>query len=206
MKSKFIAAVGLFLPIALLHAQGAPMPAPDIVVIGAHLDQVMQPKSFTDTVVECVNQPVCKAALDFAASYVGVDSSSITTVAANIINVRHPGEESYMTYALPQGYEYCRSQIRTISVVPNTGDRASVMSASANNDRVDVYTWTPRQNMGQGRSWVEADFTIIGVNNIVANQYRAAGKCNGSVQHQIVSCRGGSGVNHGQPACGTIQD
>lgn len=86
------------------------------------------------------------------------------------------GEEGHYSLEVPAGYVYCCSSIRTISVVPATGDRASVMGATSNGRDIAVYTWTPRQGIGQGRSWVEADYTLYGVKKSLADKYRSEGK------------------------------
>ena len=45
--------------------------------------------------------------------------------------------------ALPTGYRYKMSTIRTISVTPEEGDRASVMGVSSNKEGVGVYSLDP---------------------------------------------------------------
>ncbi len=175
----------------------------DLIVIQVKLDQVMQPKSVTDTLVECTKSPICKAALDAAAAYVGVDSSKITSAVA-LIGQSKAGEESNFSYKLPSGYQYCRAKIQTVSVVPASGDRASFMSITGTAREVGVYTWTPVLGLGQGRSWVEADFTIVGVRDALVQQYRSSGVCN--AKYVRAECRGATGVNKGSPACGVITD
>lgn len=201
---KFVISCFLVTP-ALLFAQSAQKIAPDFAVVKTKIDQTMQPISVTEALSECIHDPVCKGAIDAASTLVGVDSNAFTT-ALGLINHQNRGEESWTTIALPIDYEYCRMKISTISVVPATGDRASYMSVAAHPTSVGVYTWTPRQGLGKGRSWVEADFTVIGVGKWVADKYRAEGKCNSSKEHAVVSCRGASGTNHGQSACGNLND
>lgn len=175
----------------------------DLVVIKVKLDKVMQPKSITDTAVECTKNPVCKMALDAAAAYAGVDSTMVTSAVARI-DQKKPGEEGFFTYYLPEGYRYCRAKAETVSVVPKTGDIASFMSIRANDQNVGVYTWTPRLQPWEGRSWIEVDFTIIGVRNDLIDQYRTRGICKANFIH--ADCRGGEGISKGQPACGVITD
>jgi hypothetical protein len=82
------------------------------------------------------------------------------------------------------------------------------MSATAVKGGVGVYTWTPKQGVGGGKSWIEADFTVTGVRKDVAEKYRKAGTCRevGPKGNNLVRCRGGKGVNKGQPACGNVED
>ena len=148
----------------------------DFVATSAKVDPVMQPKQPGDVFKECANNQACSE-----------------------------GEEGHFTIQLPQGYVYCRASIRTVSVVPATGDRASLMSATTNERGVGIYTWTPKQGVGQRRSWVEADYTVYGVKSDLAEKYRTESKCKPPGKN-IINCRGATGVNHGLPACGSVDD
>lgn len=175
----------------------------DLTVIKVKLDQVMQPASLTSVVHDCTTNPACKFALDAAAAYVGVDSSLITSAVAQIQKSRN-GEDGDFHYILPAGYQYCRAMVETVSVVPKTGDKASLMSITGSNRDVRVQTWTPRLGLLDGKSWVEANFTIVGVRDKLAQQYRSNGVCKDKYLRAV--CRGGSGINNGSPACGVITD
>jgi hypothetical protein len=150
------------------------------------------------------NNATCRALVDTAAVYLGVPPGRVSAAMAIVPQARRAGEEGWYTVKLPAGYKYCRSTIRMISVVPATGDRASVFSARANQDNIGMYTWTPKQGLGGGRSWVEAIVTLYGVRNDKADQYRAAGTCK-PYGMLLLSCRGARGVNKGTPACKTVQ-
>ena len=175
----------------------------DLTVIQVKLDQVMLPKSATDTFVECTKNQACKVILDAAAAYIGVDSSKITSAVA-LISQSKAGQEANFSYQLPAGYQYCRAKVETVSVVPASGDRASFMSITGSAREVGVYTWTQRAGFGQGRSWVEANFTIVGVRDELLQQYRSSGVC--KERYLRAECRGATGVNKGSPACGLITD
>jgi len=179
--------------------------AQDYIVIKAKLDNVMQPKDAGDVVLDCVHSIACAALIDKAATMAGVPPGAVSAGFALVPRFESVGEETHIKFALPAGYGYCRSQIQTISVVPATGDRASLMSVTPEEDGVRVYTWTPRQGFGGGRSWVEANFTIVGVREDIAYEKRNSGTCRG-YGVEIINCRGASGVNNGRPACGTISD
>jgi len=178
----------------------------DFVVISAKVDQTMSPKSLTETALDCVKNAACKAALDSLAAMWGIESSLVSSLAASITTEKK-GEESWVGIKLPTGYEYCRSAIRTVSVVPATGDRASYMGVSADKPGLSVYTWTPKRHVGEGRSWVEADFVVTGVKTAAAQKYRESGKCNANaLPRTVVQCRGAAGVNKGLNHCGTYND
>jgi len=186
-----------------LFSMGTANASDNLVVIKVRLDQTMNPLSATQAFEDCTKNPVCKTVIDGAAAYVGTDSSYVTTAIAAVTASRQ-GEESNFDYKLPAGYQYCRAKLETISVVPNAGDRASAMSVRGNERSLGVYTWTPRLGLGQGRSWIEADFTLVGVKDEMVGKYRDSGQCKS--QYLIVDCRGGSGINKGAPACGVSSD
>lgn len=173
------------------------------VVIQAKLDNVMQPKSVTEGVQDCLKDSKCKAAVDEAFAQFGVPSSPVTSALASIPRAERKGEEGFFDFHLPAGYSYCKSNIAVVSVVPIDGRRASLLSASSNPRGVSAYTWTPRRNPGQGRSWVEANFTIMGVKDALAEKEYAAGTCKrpGST---VINCRGNGGGD--RPACGVATD
>lgn len=182
----------------------------DLTVIKVKLDQVMQPASLTTVFHDCTTNPTCKAALDGAAAYVGVDSRMITSAIANIQKAR-VGEDGDFHYTLPAGYQYCRAMAETVSVVPASGDKASLMSLTGSNRELRVQTWTPRLGPGEGQSWVEANFTIVGVRDNLVEQYRASGVCKGNYLRAV--CRGAAGSgrpafngNPASPACSKITD
>ncbi len=185
--------------------QASMLYAQEFVTIAVKLNQVMEPKSITTVGQECANDPLCKNILSKAAQTLGVPPGLVSAALALIPKAERVGEEGRYTYQLPTGYKYCRSEIETVSVVPATGDRASVMSARALDNGIGVYTWTPRRGLGDGRSWVEANFTIIGVRDDLAQRYRTAGTCK-PVGNLVIDCRGAKGVNKGKPACGTVRD
>jgi len=184
----------------------APPPSrPEFIVANVRLDRVKDPKNAFDLIEDCKKNPLCVGAIDLAASTLGVPPGTITAGAAAIPNLRSEGEEFWFTYHLPQGYSYCRSRIVTTSVVPNTGDRASVLSAMSEERGINGYTWTPRLQSWEGRSWLEADFILYGVADEVRAQHVAAGRCRVHGQ-RLIDCRGGEGVNKGMPACGVSED
>jgi hypothetical protein len=198
----WIRSLVLSLSIVFLAAPQMARAQNEFVAVSHKVDPVMQPKQPTDAIAECAKDPICSTVAKTAASYIGVSPNLVTAAMALIPPPKHVGEASYFSISLPGGYQYCKAHIQTISVVPATGDRASLMNVSTNVSGVAIYTWTPRQGLGQGRSWVEADFTVIGVRNDLADKYRAAGTCQ-PYGKLIVSCRGARGINKGLHYCAT---
>jgi hypothetical protein len=103
-----------------------------------------------------------------------------------------------------EGYKVCHVQVRTVSVVPASGDRASLFSLTATSNGVSIYTWTPRQKTGQGRSWYDGYVAITFVKASLYPQYLTAGKCTiPATGKKAYACRGAKGVNKGLKACGS---
>lgn len=212
MKTSFVRSALIALGL-LGMAQGAG--ASDVIVIKTKLDVERQPKNEISVVSDCIHNPACLALIDAAASMAGAPPGAVSVVLADIPRFETEGEETRIRYELPAGYFYCKSKIETISVVPATGDRASLMTATRNSSSgyvgIDVYTWTPVLPFGQGRSWVEADFTIIAIREGAAySNYSDKAACvpllDSSNTKDLMSCRGSRGVNKGMPACGTVTD
>lgn len=180
--------------------------ADEFVTVGVKLNRVMAPKSITAAAQECAKDPLCKQVVSKAGELLlGIPPKAISVALALIPQAHRAGEEGWYTFTLPNGYVYCRSEIETVSVSPASGDRASVMGASSIDNGVTVYTWTPRQGVGGGRSWVEANYTLVGVRADVAEKHRQAGICK-QPGRVLVSCRGAKGINKGMPACGSVRD
>ena len=177
----------------------------DYAVIKARLDNTRQAKQWVDTVFDCANNPECTALVDAGASYLGAPPGLVTAFLAVIPQNQIIGEETRTRYELPPGYQYCKSKVETISVIPATGERASFMSATRRGNGIDVYTWTPRLPPGQGRSWVEANFTIMGIKDFSLAQAAGCVFPLGSEKY-LLECRGASGVNKGLAACSTYTD
>ncbi|SDY99773.1 hypothetical protein SAMN04487939_11190 [Lysobacter sp. yr284] len=190
----------LFVCAGTSHAASTPF-----VVVRQTIDSVMAPKTPIDVFVECANNATCRGLADAGGSYLGMQPGEISAALARVPAPRRAGEESWISIELPTGYQYCRSSIRTISVVPASGDRASVMGATSNPRGVGVYTWTPKGKFGDGRSWVEAEYTVYGVRDDLAERKRAQGACR-PIGGELISCRGARGVNKGMPACGLKED
>ncbi len=191
--------------VALLVMLSTPALASDFVVTKALINQVMQPKNAIEVIQDCAKNAVCRSAVDAGATALGAPPGAVTAAVVAIPRAERKGEEGFYTFALPKGYQYCRSAIETVSVVPATGDRASYMSASSQKSAVAVYTWTPKQGAGKGRSWVEANLTIYGVSDSAADANRAQGRCR-PIGQKLIECRGAKGVNKGLPACGRAAD
>lgn len=119
----------LTLMLAVAWSSVTPANAQEFVVTTTKVNPVMRPKNVTDAMVDCANSAVCRSVVEAGAAYLGVPRGTVSAALASVPRAQRSGEEGRYAIRLPRGYEYCRSRIRTISVVPATGDRASVMSA-----------------------------------------------------------------------------
>ena len=177
----------------------------DIVVTTHHIDAVREARTPWDEVQNCLKDQACAAAVKLIAGQIGVPDNAVRLAdAAAIYSAKAEGEETrYTIRALPDR-RICAVKVRTISVVPATGDRASLFSISATADSVGIYTWTPRQGIGAGRSWYEGNVFVLHVRAALQQEASKAGKCtvppSGNTNYE---CRGASGVNHGLAACGS---
>jgi hypothetical protein len=179
--------------------------AQDIKAMQITVDAERKAKSEWEALAECTKNPVCKTVVDAAFASAGIDSST-TTTAISQISQKAQGENTNYTFAMPAGYQYCRSTVAFKSVIPATGNRASYANFWVQDNAVRVYTWTPRRHAGQGKSHILAELTVLAVKNDAGDAARAAGKCKKNDTHSIVVCRGARGVNKGKPACTTATD
>lgn len=175
----------------------------ELIVMKVKLDQAMQPTNITDSDAGCASNSACKAVIDAAAEFVGVSSSVMKSAVAPIQQTRLNEADNFY-FSFPDGYQYCRIMVETVSVVPETGDKAALMSIAGANRNLRVKTWTPRLDLSQGRGWIEANFIIVGVRNDMVPKYHSNGVCKDKYVRRI--CRGASGINNGSPACGIITD
>lgn len=103
----------------------------------------------------------------------GADPTTVALIASVIPKASQSGEDTYYELGIPQGYVFCAARINVTSVVPETGDRASVIDAGnrINGRTFDVHTWTPVRQLGEGRSWVDADVTVISIRSEYFDEY-----------------------------------
>jgi len=114
------------------------------------------------------------------------------------------GEETNYVVPVEPGYVYCATRLKVISIVPADGDRASVINAAVNSNELQMTTWTPVRQFGEGDSWVEGDIQVYGIKAEYLDEFVAKGVCKKITQQTpIISCRGvatcGAGVSHGDP-------
>lgn len=190
--------------------------APDLVVTSFKVDDTRNAQSIVDKVGECLNSDSClkviKAIVEAAGQKQGSgnpsSSSSTQGMAAAAAETIVPalshniqGEETRTTLTLPAGYVYCHASVNPISAVPAGGDRASHLSVNARPNGIGVYTWVPRSGVGGGNTWMEADFSVVGVRQEVADKYFADGRCKQTTaEREILVCRGRDG-GKGLPGC-----
>ena len=178
--------------------------APDVVVTAHHINPVRDARTPWDEVQNCMRDPACAGAVEAIAKEIGVPAGAVSVAGVGpAFTAKAEGEET--RYAIPAlgGRKVCRVQVRTTSVVPATGDRASLFSLSAIRSGVAIYTWTPRQGIGAGRSWWDGMVFVAHVKDALADDYARSGRCSvPEAPSAAYQCRGSSGVNHGLAACG----
>lgn len=173
----------------LTQAQGTPF-----VVASTHIDQVRSPKNVFDKIRECSNNNLCSNMLKAVEIYYQIPPGSTATVAAKFSGATR-GEGWGADMILPNGYLYCGSSMKMISIVPHDGPRGSLFRGAVARNGIHLETWTPIRPPGAGRSWVEADVTLIGVREDLAAQAQKKGQCKSFNERNIWYCRGGGCVN-----------
>lgn len=172
------------------------------VAISARINPVMEPRGLDDAIAACQQLALCRNAVATAAVTVGLDPTLVAVGMAELGKLsRQPrSEEGSYEIWLPAPYLFCRATVETTSVVPSKGARGSILQVKSIDEGLWVYTWTPKQTYGEGRSWVDAVATVVGV----LPEYRqdAIGKrlCNPPGQ-LFMNCRGAFGGGDRQP-CG----
>jgi hypothetical protein len=180
-------------------------PEPDIVVTAHHIDAVRDARTPWDELQNCLRDPACAGAVDAIATQIGIPAGTVGVGGAgSAFTAKQDGEETRYSIPALTGRKVCRVQIRTTSVVPATGDRASLFSLSALRSGVAIYTWTPRQGIGAGRSWWDGTVFVAHVKDGLADEYASSGRCTvPEAPAAAYQCRGASGVNHGLASCGS---
>lgn len=112
------------------------------------------------------------------------------------------GEETHYVLPVERGYAYCATRIRVTSIVPYSGERASVINVAVNPTELQMTTWTPVRHYGEGNSWAEGDVQVYGIKPEYLNEFVANGVCKNVTSHiGILSCQGSdcTGITHGNP-------
>lgn len=176
---------------------------PEFVASKIRVDQVMQPKNMLTVASECNNNNSCKAAAKAISAYFELPVDKTITAMAYLAPTRE-GEGWNSTMSLPSGYVYCSSSMQMISITPHDGPRGSLWRGATDPKGLYLEAWTPTQGFGGGRSWVEAEVTLIGVRQDLASKMIANGKCNSSAAGRTIwycrggGCEGGSIRDNGQ--------
>ncbi len=185
---KFIAiglvGLSLFLVDGVAHSQSS-----DFVVTNVYIDNVRQPKSVLDIARDCANNPGCAVFLNAVDNYFQIPVSRFVSAGAALAP-RQQGEGTYVTATLPSGYAYCKATMKMTSIVPHDGPRGSLFMAMSKPNGLYYETWTPVQGLGQGRSWVEAGISILGIRQDLAASSYASGTCY-RPERALWYCRGG---------------
>lgn len=169
---------------AMVSAQSS-----DFITANIYVDNVRAPKNVLDIARDCSNNPACVAIFKAADNYFQVPASKVVSIAATLAP-KSVDEGTYVFAKLPPDYTYCKSTMHMVSIVPHDGPRGSTFMGQSRDDGLYYETWTPKQPIGGGRSWVEAGISILGVRRELASEFYASGKCY-SPQRVLWYCRGG---------------
>ena len=165
----------------------------DYKVSKMHLERTQQAKNLLNGITDIKNSPVAMVAINAAASYLEVSPAVVTIALKAIPTGSVAGEEGHYFVPVEPGYKYCRSRSTVISINPPSGNRASVLNATAGDTGISIYTWTPRKGLGGGRSWVEAEFELTSVRNDLYDQSVKAGICKPAKGRALLRCKGNCG-------------
>lgn len=165
-------------------------------------DQVMGQKDVLDNLRDAANNPIASRLLETAGAYVGIPpnwTKAVLTVAKLHQQQGQEGQLYHLNY--PQGYTICRADIRLVSIVTLSGPRGSTWLTQIQPDKLYIEAWTQRTNFG-GRTWVEADYSIVLVEQAKAAELRSRGICAAPPPGNAFRCRGNGTGGDGLPACG----
>lgn len=162
-----------------------------------HINPVMKPRGLEDAVRECLQDRICRQMLDAAAASLGIPTEAIAVAHVASMRTSRNGEDTRFIIAPPEGYKVCRVSVRTVSLAPRSGDRASLLGVSATSERVSASTWTPKQGYGKGRSWYDGYLTVLFV---PVHDQRTQCAISSNVSRMV--CRGDGRSKHRQQACG----
>ena len=187
MKTQIKLSIKTLLILAICSTNGSWAQSP-FVVTQTKIDEVRTPKNGFDAARDCSDSSLCSALLSAASEYFQVPIDSVVSGMA-LFSSRQSGEGTTMTIYLPDGYRYCRSEVKMVSIVPNEGSRGSTLMVRAMRRGIAVETWTPILGLGEGRSWVEADITVFGVHESISD-LSVVNRCHPATGRSILTCRG----------------
>lgn len=164
-----------------------------------HIDSVREPHGWEYYLKSREGQVITSA----VASYMGINPAYVYLAINTLPTATVKGEETFYDLLVPDGYVYCGSRVRVISIVPNSGSRASTINVTVfpNPDKLGIYTRTPVLGLGQGRSWVEADVEVYGILPEYYEEFKKKGICASSSPATILlNCSGNpcDGFAHGR--------
>ena len=163
-------------------------------MIATHIDQVREPNSIFKFAQDCVDSAVCAGLLTVASDYYNLPLDKVVVSAAGLSGNKD-GEGANMRLSLPPDYVYCKSEMRMTSIVPHDGPKGSTFFSQVEDNGIYLETWTPALPSGDGRSWVEADVSVLGVAQGLAEAKYADGTCVRPGGRYLFFCRGGGCVD-----------
>jgi hypothetical protein len=170
-----------------VSAIAADYPTDLFVVTQLSMDAVRQPHGM-DTLLSARDSRQIRASVS---KFMGIKNSYLN-LSTNAPTAEAKGEETFYNLPLPAGYAACAARINVVSIVPASGERASFLHAAVRTDSAGVYTWTPRRQAWEGRSWVEADLQLLGIKAEYQQEFQKKGVCGqrGANDWDLAKCRG----------------
>lgn len=166
----------------------------EMVTMSLDVESERRAETIDQEALKCLKDNTCKAVVDAVFAYFGMDSSTATAAVAQI-KKSDDGAISKFDLILPNGYEYCRSQVEPRSVRPS--DSQYWVQRLPNG--LWIQTRTTIHRVFDGRSSaVRLNVAVVGVRSDLAASYRQSGQCRPNDTKLIYSCQG----KH----CATVKD
>lgn len=176
----------------------AQVTGPEIKVDNFHLDVVMEPQGAISLIETKEGVAIASA----IGSYFGIDPTVTAGAISLIREERHDGEETFITFKFgdpasttDKTHKYCGLAVKDLSIV-RPGH--SHLQLDVHDHSIGIYTVTPRQGIGGGRSWVEANIEVISARGDKWENLVKEGKCNIAMDRTLAACKG--------PDCPIIKD
>jgi hypothetical protein len=106
------------LPGVLPHAAAS---TAEVLIITHHINPKRNAETGWETAGDCLRNSVCGSLLKAGAVAIGVPTGAVEVVKLLV----HTAKSSHYALSPPDGYQVCHVQVRTVSVVPASADRAS---------------------------------------------------------------------------------
>ncbi|MBX3350311.1 MAG: hypothetical protein KF747_16440 [Nitrospira sp.] len=171
---------------------------PEVKVDYFHLDIVME----SDSPQSILLTKEGKAIANSLGSYFGIPPVITASAVGMLKEEKKKGEETFVTFtfgepgnATDRTHKYCGLAVQNLSI--NKPGKAH-FQLDVHDHAIGIYAVTPKQRIGQGRSWVEANIEVVSVRGDKWEDLVKQGKCNIAMDRTLAACKG--------PDCPVIRD